>query len=212
VRSIRQAAYSDIASIETPDDHTIVVTLSAPNAAMLAQFASPWDCIYSAEKLEEDPRWPEQNVMGTGPFTFVEHSAGSHWIGERFDDYWGPRARVPRLRFAAYEDDSLAYFDLLSDDLHYAPVPMNRSRDARRRFGDDGFVLETGLAFYGFNLRSPKVQSPDLRAGLSRAIDRAAIAGGVYEDTREPAHGIASPALPGADEDAWRGWVEEGGG
>jgi peptide/nickel transport system substrate-binding protein len=65
-----------------------VVTLSAPNAAMLALFASPWDCIYSAEKLEEDPRFPDRNILGTGPFTFVEHAAGSHWVGERYDDYF----------------------------------------------------------------------------------------------------------------------------
>ena len=26
--------------------------------------------------------------MGTGPFKFVEHVAGSHWVGERFADYF----------------------------------------------------------------------------------------------------------------------------
>ena len=28
--------------------------------------------------------------MGTGPFRFVEHVAGSHWSGERFKDYFKP--------------------------------------------------------------------------------------------------------------------------
>src|SRR4026207_1166106 len=55
---------------------------------MLANFASPWDCIYSAAKLKQDPRWPERNIMGTGPFTFVEHVAGSHWTGKRFAYYF----------------------------------------------------------------------------------------------------------------------------
>jgi peptide/nickel transport system substrate-binding protein len=26
--------------------------------------------------------------MGTGPFTFVEHVKGSHWVGKKFADYW----------------------------------------------------------------------------------------------------------------------------
>jgi len=26
--------------------------------------------------------------MGTGPFTFVEHVAGSHWSGRRFEGYF----------------------------------------------------------------------------------------------------------------------------
>ena len=78
VVSIRQASYADIESIETPDDHTVIFKLSAPNAAMLSNFASPWDCIYSAEKLAEDPNFPRQNILGTGPFVFEEHAAGSH--------------------------------------------------------------------------------------------------------------------------------------
>ena len=28
--------------------------------------------------------------MGTGPFRFVEHVGGSHWVGERFKDYFKP--------------------------------------------------------------------------------------------------------------------------
>src|SRR5690606_10974925 len=88
VISIRQASYEDIDTIETPDEHTVVVRLSAPNAAMLQNFASPWDCIYSAAKLAEDPRFPQQNILGTGPFVFEEHAAGSHWTGTRFEDFW----------------------------------------------------------------------------------------------------------------------------
>jgi ABC-type transport system substrate-binding protein len=55
---------------------------------MLSNFASPWDCVYSAAKLKQDPRFPERNIMGTGPFTFVEHVAGSHWTGKKFDGYF----------------------------------------------------------------------------------------------------------------------------
>src|SRR5687768_14911034 len=88
VRSVRQATYADIASIETPDRLTVVFKLKKANASMLANFASPWDCIYSAEKLKVNPKFPERNILGTGPFTFVEHSAGSHWIGKRNDAYF----------------------------------------------------------------------------------------------------------------------------
>src|SRR5918999_1206892 len=88
VVSIRSAAYSDIASIETPDPQTVVFKLKERNASMLTNFASPWDCIYSAAKLKEDPNFPIKNVLGSGPFKFVRHEAGSRWIGERFADYF----------------------------------------------------------------------------------------------------------------------------
>ena len=87
VRSIRRASFADIRAIETPDAQTVVFRLSRPNVGMLSTFASPWNCIYSAPRLAEDPRWPEKNIMGTGPFRFGEHVAGSHWTGRRFENY-----------------------------------------------------------------------------------------------------------------------------
>jgi peptide/nickel transport system substrate-binding protein len=32
--------------------------------------------------------WYEKNIMGTGPFKFVEHVKGSHWVGKKNPDYW----------------------------------------------------------------------------------------------------------------------------
>ena len=32
--------------------------------------------------------FPSKTVMGSGPFVFVEHQAGAHWIGKRFDKYF----------------------------------------------------------------------------------------------------------------------------
>ena len=88
VLSMREEGYADITAIDTPDAQTVVFRLKKPNASMLANFASPWDCVYSAAKLKQDPRFPERNIMGTGPFTFVEHVAGSHWTGKKFEGYF----------------------------------------------------------------------------------------------------------------------------
>ena len=55
VVSARKVDYAAISSIDTPDPRTVVFHLQWPEAAMLANFASPWNCIYSAAKLAEDP-------------------------------------------------------------------------------------------------------------------------------------------------------------
>src|SRR5215216_3835363 len=90
VRSARQADYAAITAIETPDPLTIVFRLQWPDAAMLMNFASPWNCIYSARKLQEDPQYPKAHIMGSGPFTFVEHIKGDHWTGKRWTRYFMP--------------------------------------------------------------------------------------------------------------------------
>src|ERR1700722_15364609 len=76
ITSARQVDYAAISSIDTPNPLTVVFHLQWPQAEMLASFASPWNCIYSAAKLADDPHYPDTHVLGTGPFVFVEHVNG----------------------------------------------------------------------------------------------------------------------------------------
>jgi peptide/nickel transport system substrate-binding protein len=88
VVSSRQAAYKTVEAVEAPNADTIVFRLKFPEASFLANLSSPWNWIYKAEILAKDPRWYEKNVMGTGPFRFVEYVRGSHWVGKKNPDYW----------------------------------------------------------------------------------------------------------------------------
>jgi peptide/nickel transport system substrate-binding protein len=88
--SARQAYYADFGPIETPDETTVVFKLKTPVAGVLPLLASPFNCIYSAAKLAQNPRYPETEIMGSGAFTFVEHVRGATWSGKRFDQYFKP--------------------------------------------------------------------------------------------------------------------------
>ena len=90
VISVRQADYAAITSIDTPDPLTVIFHLQWPDAAMSANFASPWNCIYSAAKLAEDPQFPKTHILGTGAFVFSEHVKGQFWRGVRWDKYFHP--------------------------------------------------------------------------------------------------------------------------
>ena len=39
-------------------------------AGVLEALASPFNCIYSAAKLKENPRYPETEIMGSGAFSW----------------------------------------------------------------------------------------------------------------------------------------------
>ena len=88
VVSTRQATFADIDTIETPDPHTVVFKMKEVNPSMLETFASPWNCIYQAERIAADPQWPKANILGTCPFKFVEHLKCSHVAGVRNDNYF----------------------------------------------------------------------------------------------------------------------------
>ena len=88
VVSARKALHAAIKDIETPDPHTVVFKLGQVDASIDVQFASPFNCVYSAAELAKDMQYPAKKVMGTGAFQFVEYIKGSHWIGKRFDQYF----------------------------------------------------------------------------------------------------------------------------
>jgi peptide/nickel transport system substrate-binding protein len=88
VLSDRKSTYLAVEAVEAPDAYTVVFRLRWPSASFLSSLASPWNWIYRADLLEKDIQWYEKNVMGTGPFLFVEHVKGGHWIGRKNPNYW----------------------------------------------------------------------------------------------------------------------------
>jgi peptide/nickel transport system substrate-binding protein len=88
VASDRQGQYVAVEAVQAPDPYTVVFRLKWPSASFLASVASPWNWIYKADILAKDMRWYETHVMGTGPFLFVEHQKGSHWVGKKNPNYW----------------------------------------------------------------------------------------------------------------------------
>jgi peptide/nickel transport system substrate-binding protein len=88
VISMRKGSYGAIEAIEAPDPQTVRFRLKWPEASFLIALSSPYNWIYKADILAKDVRWYETNVMGTGPFKFVEHVKGSHWVGKKNPDYW----------------------------------------------------------------------------------------------------------------------------
>jgi peptide/nickel transport system substrate-binding protein len=88
VTSNRKGEYIAVETVAAPDPYTVVFRLKWPSASFLSSLASPFNWIYKADLLVRDIHWYEKNVMGTGPFLFVEYVKGSHWIGRRNPDYW----------------------------------------------------------------------------------------------------------------------------
>lgn len=88
VGSSRKGQYAVVEAVEAPNPGTVVFKLKFASGSFLSSLLSPYNFIYKADIIAKDPHWHEKNIMGTGPFTFVEHVKGSHVVGKKFADYW----------------------------------------------------------------------------------------------------------------------------
>lgn len=177
VVSARKVDYAAIGSIDTPDPRTVVFHLQWPDAAMLANFASPWNCIYSAAKLAEDPLFPKSHILGTGPFVFGEHVKGKYWRAVRWEKYFQPgKPYLDGYRadfmtgaavMAGYKNGHIA-----AEFRGITPVQRDELQEA---LGDRIEISESpwlSNLLVSFNTKRPPFDDVRVRRALSLAIDR----------------------------------------
>ena len=176
ITSVRQGQFAQIEAMSAPDPQTFTVTLKQPNPAVTALFASPWNCVYSAEDLAKDPNFPATHVNGTGPFVFVENVKGSHWDAKRNDNYWDegkPYLDGIRAQFINGAGIINALAGNQVDAVLFSVAPPDR---VRLESMNPDIVFQTGpfniTNFLTFNLTKEPFNDPKVRQALNLAISR----------------------------------------
>ena len=101
------SAFSNLESIETPDEKTVVIHLTEPNKNFLAMISTVEAAIVPAdvEDLETTP-------VGTGPYMFVSRSLQENVVLKKFDEYWGEPAHIEDITLKVIADSDSIVMNL----------------------------------------------------------------------------------------------------
>ena len=126
-----------VKSIDKKDDYTVVMTLTEPNVAILANLAMDFATIQSAEFADamlkaKTPEQFDQIPVGTGPFSFVAYQKDAVIRFKANPDYWGGKPLIDDLVYAITPDADGALFQAQDRRMPCGavPAPGRPSRDA----------------------------------------------------------------------------------
>ena len=205
----------EFSGLSCPDDNTLVVKL----ASAYADFAY----IASHPALSPVPACAEEDAknfylapVGNGPFMMkpdTKWEDGQYIDIVKFDDYYGEPAKIDGVHFIIQKDMETAYKEFQAGNLDVCDVPVAQIEAARKERGEAEYTMEDGkhmllgaepsTYYLVVNNNDEQFKNPDLRKGISLAINREAICETLFKGTRTPADGIIPPGIDGYAEGAW---------
>jgi len=199
--SAKTGAYAKVTSVETPDEETVVLHLSSPDAALLWNLS---DGAFGVIPFGSGKAFG-QHPIGTGGFQFVEQEMDRDVVIERATNSWHTPPQIARVRFAVVPDAITQALALRKGSADIALSSL--TPDIVHALGQDPHLqVTTGpgtrLAYLGFNLRDPVLRDVRVRQAIGYAIDRPLIVQSLLGGYARPATSMLPPSHWAFDADA----------
>lgn len=102
-----------VKTVATPDAHTAVVTLTAPNSAFLDYLASPFgpkmespDGLTKNAGSDDAQTYLSSHDLGTGPYTLDGAETGVKYTLKQYPGYWGTKSPFTEVDLPVFTDES----------------------------------------------------------------------------------------------------------
>ncbi|TJX57503.1 MAG: ABC transporter substrate-binding protein [Mesorhizobium sp.] len=184
------------------DDYTVVLTLKAPHAPMLANLAMDFASVVSkeyADRLiaEKRPLDLATKPVGTGPFQLADYQQDAVIRYKANPDYWRGRAKIDDLVFAITTDPAVRAQKLKAGECNIMSYPApadiaGLQADANLTVAEQE-GLNVGALMY--NTQQKPFDDVRVRKALNMAINKKAIIDAVFQGAGQVAINPIPPTM-----------------
>jgi peptide/nickel transport system substrate-binding protein len=193
----KKAAFDNISRIDTPDPHTVILTLNNADGTLPFRLGENTAVILSAKSAATTATQP----VGTGPFKFESWAKGSsvtltQWAGFRN----AGAVKLKKVSFRFINDPAARVAALLAGDVD--GIPRMDNPQAVAQFKNDArFTMQVGSTagkgIMTINNKRKPFDDVRVRRALAYAIDRKAFIDGVLDGLAKPIGSHMAPADAG---------------
>jgi peptide/nickel transport system substrate-binding protein len=194
----RQALLSSVsATLDTVtkvDDLTVDFVSTVPNLRLPEQLVHPEGPI-----VPKDAHNDAEPAVGTGPFKVVEYQPRRQLVVERFEGYWGAKARIERITFRFMPDPQVRLEALRAGEVDM--VTGLAREEAGAVVADERFhvvrAAPGATQVLTFNAAGQFAADRAVREAVALAVDRPRYVAEVLGGLGEPGRWMSPPAVLG---------------
>jgi len=192
----RNVDFSDlIEDIEKINDYTIRFHLSHADNSFLANLATDFAIILSAEYAEQLTKQRaksdiDTHPIGTGPFKLKEYRVGSLIRFYRHEQYWQKPAQIEQLVFDITPSNTGRLTKLLAKECDVAAYPIAHKKITQRNDLSLEAITALNVGYFGFNVNKVPFDNKLVRQAISYAINKKTLLEAVYQGKAEMANSL----------------------
>lgn len=188
-------------AVETPDEHTVIFHLNAPDSTFLKVLTTATTSIVDEETFPADELLADDKVVGSGPYTLAQYQPEKQAVLQANESYEGTKApKSKRIYIINYKKSSSLKTAIANGKVDVAwrtlsPQELTDLKDT------DGVEVVTGngseFRYWVWQFGTKNGKNPAIRQAVANIIDRDRISERAYAGTVEPAYSIVPPGFPG---------------
>lgn len=177
------------------DGDTVTVTTAVEDPLVPQRLSSPQLSILAAKAYTGKTVNPLG--AGTGPFELTKVNGASSAALDRYDAYWGDKAKAPGIDVKFVPDGTARAASLRTGEADIVEaVPVSQAAVLDQDLITEVPMPRTNTLY--LNTEKGVFKDASLRAAAREAVDAESIVKGVYEGRADVAKGLLGPALPWA--------------